>query len=389
MLKQLFAFATMSLAFMGLPSKLLASDLAGDKKQKGPQIKVLIADNVDAAVVEVHGPYSVFDPNKGKQIASRFFGKSQLLQATTEGIRHGEIFVGTYQIEYRPDTANTRVLVDGIQYPGNLAFYQLGSRISIVNQVDVEDYLKSILTGMANPKMAPEALSAMVIAARTSAYYQAAKAPEAHWHVRAEDVGYVGYTAIEKTALAESINNSKYMVMSHDGTADAAKPFLAPITEHSAGKTAPAHAMLRRDVGAPHKGANAYPALVDRATTEWTLDVSKKEVERLTGLKGITKVELEKDTASGKVFAVRFEAPSGARKVDFLALQKALGDGRLKSSDFTVELKGDGVAIKGYGRGHGMGLCLYTAEKMAEKEQNAQAILSEFFPDTQIQVGVR
>ena len=48
----------------------------------------------------------------------------------------------------------------------------------------------------------------------------------------------------------------------------------------------------------------------------------------------------------------------------------------------TVTLKGNTIVVSGYGKGHGVGLCLYSASAMAQNGDMAVKILSKFFPDT-------
>ena len=54
----------------------------------------------------------------------------------------------------------------------------------------------------------------------------------------------------------------------------------------------------------------------------------------------------------------------------------------LLSSDFTVSVKDDAILFSGFGKGPGVGLCLYSAEALAGNGENAVKILSKFFPET-------
>ncbi|MFA5250444.1 MAG: hypothetical protein WC371_03440, partial [Parachlamydiales bacterium] len=54
------------------------------------------------------------------------------------------------------------------------------------------------------------------------------------------------------------------------------------------------------------------------------------------------------------------------------------------SNDFTIEAKGRDLLFKGFGKGHGVGLCLYAASQMAQNGEMAVKILSKFFPGTYI-----
>jgi len=91
------------------------------------------------------------------------------------------------------------------------------------------------------------------------------------------------------------------------------------------------------------------------------------------------------DHFSGKVYATRFHDGVHSEDVDFTTLQKALGKDKIKSNDFTVRIKGNIAIFEGYGAGSGVGMCLYSAEQMSERGDNAPQILASFFPQTHLE----
>ena len=200
---------------------LLKSAFVGDDKPLPLKIRVLIVHNVDAAVVRVKGKYNVFDPHKNSKIGSYFIGKSNLLQPLSSGIKWGEEFPGVFQITIIPDDPNITTVVDGMEYKGNLYVYDIGGRISIVNEVDIEDYVSSMLGLAIDKEMPEEALAAAAIAARTQAYRAAVTAPNPFWHVEAEQSKYQGNGVAGRFKEVEkAIASTRYMVMSQTGTYD-------------------------------------------------------------------------------------------------------------------------------------------------------------------------
>jgi SpoIID/LytB domain protein len=57
----------------------------------------------------------------------------------------------------------------------------------------------------------------------------------------------------------------------------------------------------------------------------------------------------------------------------------------LKSNDFNILVQNDQIVFKGFGEGTGVGLCLFSANAMADKGDKAPKILSAFYPDTQLE----
>ncbi len=72
-----------------------------------------------------------------------------------------------------------------------------------------------------------------------------------------------------------------------------------------------------------------------------------------------------------------------------LEIRKWLSNSHLYSSTFVVEKEGDTFTLHGAGWGHGVGLCQIGAAVMAEKGYTYKEILVHYYPNTEIQLGVR
>jgi SpoIID/LytB domain protein len=88
------------------------------------------------------------------------------------------------------------------------------------------------------------------------------------------------------------------------------------------------------------------------------------------------------DPSSGKTYAMRIKDGARFQDVDFMTLRTVLPE--LQSSEFRVYLKDDQVVFEGFGKGHGVGLCLFTGNYLAQKGETAPQILGTFFPMTRI-----
>lgn len=180
-----------------------------------PTIKVLIVHDRTGVVLEVKGKYKIFDPHTGDHLSTRFVGKRKFIQAVSDGIKWGEEFPGIHQILITPDEAGTTTIVDGIEYHGPVYVYDIGGTISIVNQIYIEDYLSSILAQRYREPFSEETLAAAVIAARTSAYYNAENPGSQYWSVDGQQTGYQGFAAISHSSpIEQAIKATRFMVMS-------------------------------------------------------------------------------------------------------------------------------------------------------------------------------
>lgn len=190
------------------------------EKPKPPVIKVLIAHDIDAAQIEVKGRHVIFDPHTKDRLTTHFSGKKGTIVAIPTGIKWGEEFPKRYQIQIIPESKGGTILVDGVEYRGSITIYAIDlERISIVNNVDIEDYVHSVLAPAIDKPYSDEALAALAIATRTQAYYQSMGSQNSFWHVAAHRVGYRGANVEYSVPnMKNAISATRYMVMSQTGT---------------------------------------------------------------------------------------------------------------------------------------------------------------------------
>jgi len=201
-----------------------SSEVAPDPKT----IKVLIVDDKPSAMLEVRGKYSLYDPHKKKHISARFLGKRKPVQAASEGVRWGEEFPGIHQLLIAPEEDTTTIVIDGIHYRGIIYVYAIDGKVSIVNEVVLDDYLNSVLS-VKYPGTLPEEMSAAIaIAERTNALFCATKSKSPYWSVDAHHVNYYGEASVKTTSsIVRAINATRQMVMSVSKKAEGLNPFPA------------------------------------------------------------------------------------------------------------------------------------------------------------------
>lgn len=345
-------------------------------------IQVLLEKDASEALLEVKGPYILFNPHDGSKIASGLLGKRFIIRETENGLKWGEEFLGIHQIYIHPKSSDTSIFINGIQYSGAVAIFGVSGMINIVNDLDIESYVKSILSTQFPTPMEPEVMSALAILIRTDAYFRAMKNPNSFWHTSAVADQYSGSALIVSNSPAvRAADTTRHLILVHpnDGRNS---PFAATWTEHSAGKTARYEAIFRQDADAPERGVDAPHAALARQDSKWTYLISKKNLAKLLDIPLVKSVEVFVDQSSGKSYGLRIKDNSETYDIDFFTLQERLGKDHVLSSDFNVSVKEDAILFTGFGKGHGVGLCLYSASAQAQNGDNAVKILAKFFPET-------
>lgn len=216
----------------------VASCFKGQTRSEPPTIRVLVLHNVEGANLQVRGRYSLRDPYTHTHISSRFAGKSRYIQAMGDGLKWGESFPGLYQLKIEPADHLMQVNIDGCEYEGSIYVYDVGGAISIVNQTSIEQYISSILANYEEQNLEPEALAALVIAARTNAYFQSVNPKNNYWAVDGQKVGFQG-SVCGNSPLAKAIRLTRHMIMSKTGVYErVATPFAAQFGDLPSGQSA-------------------------------------------------------------------------------------------------------------------------------------------------------
>jgi len=366
-----------SLHASSLEGAQLSTDIS--QKTKPPTIKILLGRGEKEALIEVKGRYFVYNPDNQLLITSSGTGKLDWLTCTNNGINWGGDFPSIFQMRIVPGDSQTTILVNGTQYRGCVEIYAADQTLNIINEVDVESYLKAILSARFSKPLNPEVMDALAIIARTDAYYRIGRAPHAFWHLKASEIGYQGHAlTAQNLQVDRAIESTHQMILAYKDA-----PFAASWTENSAGKTADFSTVFRKKALVP-PGVQAPLAAKDRETSAWSFQMTKRQMARILQLSSVKNLELYQDKQSDKVYGMKVSDGKETKHFDFFQLQKALGKQKLRSSEFAVEMKGDKIYFKGFGEGPGVGLCLHSAQIMAEHGDKAPKILSAFFPETKL-----
>lgn len=370
MIKTFFFFLLITLAAS-------ASDIS--KQSKPATVRVLLAKLAENALIETRGHYLLYNPKSGELITTGLRKKSAKITTGEKGLCWGEEFPGAFEIQIVPSEKNGAILVNGLPYKGSIEVYGIGGTINIVNEVDTENYLSSILGSKVKQKYSPEALDAISITERTNLLYLIQKNLYAGWQVEAEHVGYTGLVAASQNAqVLSSVNRTQNLILQHKK-----KAFPTSWSEDNAGRTVCYSTIFRKSSSCP-EGATNLPSLHQRRKGQWRFNLPLSTLSKVTGLSTITAVNLFQAKKSSKVYAIRFIGPAGKKDMSFADLQAALGKTLLPSNDFQLHLKGKKVYFVGYGKGLGVGLCAKSAEILAQRKASTESILLTHFPESEL-----
>lgn len=267
------------------------------------------------------------------------------------------------------------------KYPGLLEAKAENGELVLVNKVDEDSYLSSVVGAEMVPKAGIEALKAQAVLCRTFV-----KTSTRHHN---DDWDFCdlthcqSYLGLESTTqlTTKAVEETRGLVLTYEGNP-------CEIFYHSScgGKTADARSIW------PDEGASYLVSVRDDYCKNspdlcWEYRVPADLVASALGLPHVSSLEIVSLAPDTRVLTIRVRGSSsmvfsGWDFRDLLA--KSLGWGTLKSSWFDVKKEGGEFVFKGHGLGHGVGLCQWGAAAMAAHGKSYREILSSYYKGTQV-----
>lgn len=245
----------------------------------------------------------------------------------------------------------------------------------------LEDYVARAVAGEAAPGAPRAALEAQAIVARTFALAHRGRHAREGFDVC--DLTHCQALRPAGEAAREAARTTAGRFLSVGG-----RPARVWFSASCGGHTA-----LPREIW-PGEIADGLTYLVSRAEPEcgpasrWRADIAERDLGRAlraAGLRGdrIRSLTVAARTGSNRVARLRvdgFDPPELSAEAFRLAIGRSLGWNRVRSHLFTVARTANGYAFDGSGFGHGVGLCVAGAGRMAASGASAEHILRAYFP---------
>lgn len=334
-------------------------------------LQVLLKGHIPSAMIEAKGgSYEIIDPLKGTRLTKHSYSRRALAHPMEEGIQWSEGFPGIFQIKIAPTDPHTILSVDGRDYLGAIELFCIEGHLHIVNEIELEDFVKSQMAETYSSKgLHSTTLEAIAILKRTDAFWKWMKHRDRFFQLKAEEEQYQGY---EQTRCTASIENAvlatEEEVLSYQG-----HPFPTAVTENAAGPTISYSSLFRSKIATP---PGIKTVEIKRSPTQWTRTYDKRFFASLFDLSTIEEANLFLDPFSQRVYGMRLREQQSLRDVSYRDLRPYVN-----SSFFEISMTEDLITFSGYGQGDGVGLCLYTAERLAKEELTTYDILAIFYPD--------
>lgn len=383
--------------------------LRAEEADSAPPVQVGLGRCLRDPVVRiaVHGPYQVRGRKevlaKGDELPWVEAKAEDTLVIGSTSFSENPVTIvpeedGTIEVEYSRDSRGNPVKPAGVRYKGKLLIHLLPDRkLALVNEVDLEEYLKGVVGKEMNLSEGEEALKTQVITARTYAVHE--QRLERIRRVKGErfdlydDERSQMYGGLERhTATAERlVDETRGMFLVYEGRL--VRTFYSSAC---GGHTEPAWEIMADETEKmPPLAGTACEYCQRRPLYRWKEPVliPKKEiVERCLPKdlqdKKIKSMDVTRTLPGGHALEVSVTLENSSRVVKLHATNdfKRNITAKLRSTLWDrIEDRGDFISIIGRGYGHGAGLCQVGAYEMAKDGRTASEILEYYYPGAKVQ----
>ena len=349
-------------------------------------VRVGLKPSVESATISCDGSF------EGRENSSK---SVQRFPAGTYEIksRSGKIIVGSNvlgkEVKFTPASPSRPMRSGSMDVRGSLlAVVVNGSQFSVINELDVDSYLKGVLPREVIVTWPKEALKVQAVASRTYMASHMGRHNLEGFDICSEVHCQVyGGSSRENPNTNQAVEETKGQILVFEG-----KPIGAFFHANCGGMTEQIQPVWGSS-NLPY-----LPAKICRWGTEapwynWSKefsfdtileDLKKKKLVEGSALRSLS---VKKKSHSGRTESVVIETNKGSFTLSGNAFRLALHPEKVRSTLWTSLRKSSkGYQIEGKGWGHGVGLCQWGARGQASAGKGYREILEFYFPHTKLVV---
>jgi len=264
------------------------------------------------------------------------------------------------------------------KYGGNLT----------INTLDIETYLSGVLSKEMDSLWPEEALKAQAVVSRTFAVYMANESRKKGLPYDIENsIFHQVYDSSSCERIEKAVRETEGEILTYKG--DIVQVFFHASCGGKTAKTSDVWGGHYR-----HISSVEDPYCMDTPYYYWEKSFSQDKLSRIFGTSSIEKIVIEGRDDTGRITSLRLTGKDG--KIIRLTghrFRMMVNQGKnisfdnpeiIPSTNFTVHKENNLFIFKGYGYGHGVGMCQWGARRMAENGFNYRQILKHYFPEMEL-----
>ncbi len=274
--------------------------------------------------------------------------------------------------------------VNGTPYRGAIELHPRMGRLLVINVLTMDEYLSGVVPCEISSGWHVEALRAQAVAARSYAYYHIMTGTDALFDLNATNRSQVyGGAGVETERTNRAVRDTSGQVVSYNN-----KPILAFFHSTCGGSTidgdkvwAGAGMEYLRGVRCEYCARSPHFSWEEMLTLyEIRHHLGKKYI----GIGPVTGIAFRKE--GGRVNHVTIDHKNGVVRLSGNDFRLLFPEKKIRSLSFDAVKTKNGLLLKGHGWGHGVGLCQWGANGMAERKALYTDILRHYYRGTRLMV---
>ena len=275
------------------------------------------------------------------------------------------------------ESGENYILIDGLAYRGIVELHNIFGKIYVINVLQMNEYLYSVVPSEIISTWETEALKAQAVAARTYAYHHLINTKKSIYDL--DDSSnfqvYKGISA-EKDSTTIAVNETSGKIMLHKGKA------IAAFFHSTCGGRTSHDKYVWNSEGQNYLKSVACRFCQESPYFSWEEKISLYEIKEFLGRKynavgNITGISFQKK--DDRVVTAVINHRNGIIKLTGNELRLLFPEKRIKSMYFSAEKIKDGLVLHGHGWGHGVGMCQWGAKGLASKGADYKDILKYYY----------
>jgi stage II sporulation protein D len=377
-------FTTFFLIGVLLGTVVAVAEVAQKENLPHKLIRVAIARDARELNLSIDGSYTFIDMDLKKVIGSGHRIIKARVRLLDKGLFMGVSVYPAKRLLIKP-LDDTSVTINNHNFRGDILLMRTpNNRITVINSIDLEDYIKGVLYHEVSHHWPMEALKAQAVATRTYALYKMQGSHHNDYDVTNDIYSQVyGGKDSERYRTGLAVDRTSGQVLSFDDK-------ILPAYFHAtcAGMTEDAKELWDTDI-APLRGV---PCMFcqDSPHMHWKKNFRLRDIQlalnkhnlKMGLIKDITIMDRDR---SGRIRSLKITDRDGNEiTISGKDFRDFIGPNDIRSNNYEITMQGYYITFNGKGWGHGVGLCQWGARGMAEQQFNYKQILSYYYPGSQL-----
>ena len=349
--------------------------------QSPKYVRVAIVQDASSLRLKIKGSFEIVNSASNK-VLSRGKNLNTTVTVSDDGILLGNTRSKTNKLFIKPYYPES-ISINGRIFRGDIQLIKNNMKLSVINHIDLEDYVKGISVRETSHYWPVDSLKAEVIVFRTFALYKMQENNKKDFDLTSDVYSQVyGGRAAERYRINKTVDETRGLALTYKG-----KTLPAFYHATCGGHTDDASLLWNIDTP-PLKGVSCN-FCQDSPHFKWHNVLSLKEVHDAL-LKGSLRIENIKDIVtlgrdkSERITDLKIAADKKDIKISAKDFRNMLGPNVIKSTNFQVKVIGHDAVFEGFGWGHGVGLCQWGAYFMAKQGYTYKQILEYYYPGSEI-----